>query len=228
MQLVTGAIEDFPPNAGARSATRAKYGIAEDDCLFVYAGAHGIVNGLDMLLDAATDLRERERSGTATGHARIRILLAGAGSARDTLVARLDATPIEGLELLGPIPKDDARELLGAADVGLHLLRPDPVFESALPTKVLEYLGCHLPFITTVPGLPSKVAESTGGDLATSAAGLADAILRWAQLPAQERRVIGDDAFDWGQANYGLSASVDRLESILTDLASRGPSRRRP
>lgn len=224
VQLVTGAIEDHPPVASARARTRAKYGVADDDCLFVYAGAHGIVNGLDMLLDAASELRAREASGAAGGHARIRILLAGAGSARDALVERLATTPIEGLELLGPIPKDDARELLGAADVGLHLLRPDPVFESALPTKVLEYLGCHLPFITSVPGLPAKVAESTGGDLATDAHGLADAMLRWAKLSAEERRRIGDEAFAWGQDNYGLAASVDRLEAILTRLARRRSS----
>lgn len=226
VQLVTGAIEDHPYDADAAARTRAHYGVGEDDCLFVYAGAHGIVNGLDLLLDAATQLRERERAGTASGHAPIRILLAGAGSARDALVERVSRSPIDGLELLGPIPKDDARRLLGAADVGLHLLRPDPVFESALPTKVLEYLGCHLPFITTVPGLPSQVATATGGDLATNPGELADAMLRWASRPRTERRATGDAAFAWGQDNYGLGASVDRLEDILTTMVRRGRGRR--
>jgi glycosyltransferase involved in cell wall biosynthesis len=220
VQLITGAIEDHPPDAARRAEIRARHGIEEDACLFAYAGAHGIVNGLDMLFDAVEVARERDPD------APIRVLLAGAGSAYESLRARLDAQPIEGLQMLGPVAKDDARELLGAADVGLHLLRPDPVFESALPTKVLEYLGCHLPFITTVPGLPSEVAAQTGGDLATSADDLAGALLRWAGMTRAERAERGEGAFAWGNATYGLSASVDRLEQVLRSTIERGRKHR--
>lgn len=228
VELVTGVIEDHPGDPAERIATRARYGVGADDCLFAYAGAHGIVNGLDVLFDAVELVRAREAEQSLTGRAPIKVLLAGAGSARDALVARLAARPIDGLELLGPLPKEDARALLGAADVGLHLLRPDPVFESALPTKVLEYLGCHLPFITTVPGLPADVARATGGDLATDAGALADAMLAWASRSSRERRERGEQAFAWGQEHYGLATSVDRLETVLRAAITRRGARSDP
>ncbi len=214
--LVTGAIEDHPPDAAVRARVREERGIPSDACVFAYVGAHGVVNGLDMLLDAA----EQVADGPAPA-APVHVLMAGAGSAKAALDARLAERPINGVHVLGPIPKQDARELLAAADVGLHLLRPDPVFESALPTKVLEYLGCHLPFITTVPGLPSQVAEATGGDLATSADDLAGAMRRWAARPAEERRALGEQAFAYGDSTYGLAASVDVLEATLRRAAGR-------
>jgi hypothetical protein len=209
--LVTGAIEDHPPDPEVRARVRAAHGIADDACVFAYVGAHGVVNGLDVLLDAVERL-----DGT------VHVLLAGAGSASASIDERLAARPIAGVHRLGPVPKLAARELLAAADVGLHLLRPDPVFASALPTKVLEYLGCHLPFITTVPGLPAQVAEATGGDLAIDATQLADAMRRWAAMPPDERRARGEQAFAWGDAQYGLDASVDALETALRRAAGRG------
>jgi glycosyltransferase involved in cell wall biosynthesis len=221
--LVTGAIEDRPPSPTTRARIRAELGVPDDACLFAYVGAHGIINGLDVLLDAIEQVR-----ADGDGGANIRVVLAGAGSARAALLARLAERPIAGLDLLGPIPKEDARDLLSAADVGLHMLRPDPVFESALPTKVLEYLGCHLPFITTVPGLPATVAEATGGNLARDADALADAMRRWADRPASEWRSTGDAAFAWGESRYGLAASVDVLEAALRETVADARTGRRP
>ncbi|MCB0880469.1 MAG: glycosyltransferase family 4 protein [Thermoleophilia bacterium] len=219
--LVTGAIEDHPPDPATRERIRAAHGIEPDACVFAYVGAHGVVNGLDVLLDAAQQLA----ADPAT--APVHVLMAGAGSASAAIDERLTAHPIANLHKLGPLPKQDARDLLAAADVGLHLLRPDPVFESALPTKVLEYLGCHLPFITTVPGLPAQVAQSTGGDLATDAAELAAAMRRWAARSVTERRDLGEQAFTWGDATYGLAASVDTLEAVLRRAAATTRRRNR-
>lgn len=216
--LVTGAIEDHPADPATRRDIRARLGIPDDACVFAYVGAHGMVNGLDVLLDAAQHVAG---SGRESGH-EVHVVMAGAGSAAAVIDARLAERPIDGVHRLGPVPKDEARALLAAADVGLHLLRPDPVFESALPTKVLEYLGCHLPFITTVPGLPAQVAEATGGDLARDAAALADAMHRWAAMSPDERRARGEQAFAWGQASYGLAASADALEAVLRRAAGAG------
>jgi hypothetical protein len=220
--LVTGAIEDLPPHPEVRARVREELDIHADACVFAYAGAHGVVNGLDVLLDAA----ERVADAPAGG-APVHFVLAGAGSAYAALTARLAARPIPNVHLLGPVPKERARELLGAADVGLHLLRPDPVFASALPTKVLEYLGCHLPFITTVPGLPGEVAAATGGDLAVDALQLQAAVTRWAARSATERAAAGDAAFRWGEGQYGLAASVDRLEAALSGTIERARLPRR-
>lgn len=213
--LVTGAIEDHPPDQDARARIRAELGIPSDACVFAYVGAHGVVNGLDVLLDAA----ERIAADAAQLPTPVHVIMAGAGSASGALDERLARAPIAGVHKLGPVPKQEARELLAAADVGLHLLRPDPVFASALPTKVLEYLGCHLPFVTTVPGLPTEVARSTGGDLAPDAEALADAMRRWSSLTPEERRERGDQAFAWGDSTYGLAASADALEQVLRAAA---------
>lgn len=222
VRLVTGATTDNPPDAAVRARVREELGLPADACVFVYAGAHGVVNGLDVLLAAV-----RRAVADPDIARRVRVVLAGDGSARAALERDLASQPIAELQMLGAVPKQRVPELLAAADMGLHLLRPDPLFAGALPTKVLEYLGCHLPFLTTVPGLPAQVAQAAGGDFTPDAEALATAITSWAQLAPDERRNRGEQAFAYGDEHYGLAASVDRLEDALrTAVETRARSRK--
>ena len=118
-------------------------------------------------------------------------------------------------------------ELLAGADVGLHLLRPDPVFGSALPTKALEYLGAGLPFVTTVPGLPTDVAVASGGAAVSSAADLAREFVSWSGATDSERRTRGQQALRYGLENFGLEANVARLEELLAKTLAEQPPRQR-
>ena len=122
---------------------------------------------------------------------------------------------IDAVRLLGAVPKDEVRTLLAAADVCLHLLRPDPIFETAQPTKMLEYFGAHRPVITTVPGRPKELALGSGGGVAPDAAALAAELERWALLDPSERTARGDAAFAYGYERFGLRAAADNLEALL-------------
>lgn len=212
---LTGAVAPRPLEAARRAAVRERLGVSDSECLFLYLGAIGVANGLDTLVEAVR---------LVPAEVAARIVVAGDGSARQALADALTADRLDRLTLLPPIPRDEVDDLLAAADVGLHLLRADPVFESALPSKVLDYLGAHLPFITTVDGLPKRVALASGGGAVASAAELAHAIEHWSALPAEERRHRGEQAFAYGQHEYGLESGVARLEALLAELL-RGPSR---
>lgn len=211
VSLITGAITDNAPSDEVRARIRAELGVPDGASLFVYAGAHGVVNGLDTLFDAARGLDPD----------RARIVLAGDGSARAALEQRLAEELNPALTMLGTIPKDDVPGLLAASDVCLHLLAPDPLFMSALPTKVLEYFGSHRPFITTVPGLPQQLAADSGGGFALDAPALRTELDRWADMAPDERARRGEQAFSFGMERYGLEATVDALEAVLTRVTKR-------
>jgi len=209
---LTGSIVDRPRDPERRRATRERLGIGDDECVFVYAGAIGVANGLDVLLDAV---------GLLPGELRLRVVVAGDGSARERIEEMLRGGDLDRVLLLPPVPKDEVDALLAAADVGLHLLRPDPVFESALPTKVLDYLGAHLPFITTTGGVPASVARESGGGAVTTAAELADELGTWAAMSEAERAGRGERAFVYGAENFSLAANADRLEELLAQVTDR-------
>ena len=217
--LVTGAISDNPTDPEVRRRERELLDVPDGACLFAYMGAHGIINGLDGLLDAIELVAAG--SGSGSGPDDVRFVLAGDGSAREQLQRRLAERPIPTLRMLGPVPKDRVLEILAASDVALHMLRPDPLFASALPTKVLEYFGAHRAFITTVPGLPERLALESGGGFAPDVDGLAREIVRWSAMSPAERSERGDQAFAYGNERFGLEATVDRLEELLMRTVGR-------
>jgi putative colanic acid biosynthesis glycosyltransferase WcaI len=199
-----------------RHRTRARLGIGEDQCVFLYLGAIGVANGLDLLLDAVDSLPD-----DVPAH----VVVAGDGSARRSFAEAVDSRRLSRITLLPPVDQEGVGDLLAAADVGLHLLRPDPVFGSALPTKALEYLGAGLPFVTTVPGLPSEVAVASGGAAVSSAAELTREFVSWSAATGDVRRTRGQQAFRYGLDNFGLEANVSRLEGLLQKLLDDRPRR---
>lgn len=199
-----------------RRLTRARLEIRDDECVFLYLGAIGVANGLDLLLETVESLPARIPA---------RVVVAGDGSARSSFADAVASKGLDRITLLRPVDQDGVGDLLAAADVGLHLLRPDAVFASALPTKALEYLGAGLPFLTTVPGLPSEVAVASGGAAAGSAAELRRELASWTEMRPDERQRRGILALRYGLDNFGLEGNVDRLEALLDDLAAEpGPA----
>jgi len=211
--VLPGIVQARQPDPERRSRARASLGIKEEQCVFLYLGAIGVANGLDLLLDAVDSLP----AGVPA-----RVVVAGDGSARLRFAEAATARGLDRITLLPPVDQEGVGDLLAAADVGLHLLRPDPVFGSALPTKALEYLGAGLPFVTTVPGLPSEVAVASGGAAVSSATELAGEFVSWSGATSDERGRRGQQALRYGLDNFGLKANVSRLEELLARVVN-GP-----
>jgi glycosyltransferase involved in cell wall biosynthesis len=206
IHVLPGIVSAREPDPERRRRARARLEIGEDECVFLYLGAIGVANGLDLLLGAVESLPP---------HLAAHVVIAGDGSARNSFAEAVESRRLNRITLLPPVDQDGVADLLAAADVGLHLLRPDPVFASALPTKALEYLGAGLPFLTTVPGLPSEVAAASGGAAVSSAGELARELASWAEMPADERRARGRKALRYGLDNFGLERNVALLEALL-------------
>lgn len=212
VRVVPGVVLPRETDPHRRQRTRSRLGVRDGDCLFLYLGAIGVANGLDLLLEAV-ELLPAEIDA--------RVVVAGDGSARRSFAEAIITKGLDKVTLLPPVSQDEAGDLLAAADVGLHLLRPDPVFGSALPTKALEYLGASLPFVTTVPGLPSDVAVASGGAAVASAAELAAELSVWAKASPAERGERGQQAIRYGLEHFGLGPSVERLEELLAEVLAR-------
>jgi putative colanic acid biosynthesis glycosyltransferase WcaI len=213
IRTLPGIVEARPRDPQRRRLTRARLGIRDDECVFLYLGAIGVANGLDLLVTAVDSL---------PAHIAARIVTAGDGSARRSFAEAVAARRLQRITLLPPVSQEEVGDLLAAGDVGLHLLRPDPVFGSALPTKALEYLGAALPFVTTVPGLPSEVAIAAGGAAVSSAADLAGELAAWTEMGPEQRRVRGEQALRYGLERFGLDQSVGRFEALLEEMRTGG------
>ncbi len=125
----------------------------EGDFLAVFPGAHGVANGLDVLVEAASLLPEG-----------MRIVLIGEGARKQHLMARAKELGTDRILFFDPIPKSRLASILTCMDCGLMILNPLPVFETVLPNKMFDLASARLPIIVNFAGeVTDKVITTDAG-----------------------------------------------------------------
>ena len=121
-------------------------GVRHNDLMALYAGTHGIANGLNAVLDAALELKIRGRSD-------IKLVLVGQGMLKPLLQARAQEEDLDNVIFLEPINKECLAGLMSAADVGLQILADVPAFYyGTSPNKFFDYIASGLPVLNNYPG----------------------------------------------------------------------------
>jgi len=202
-------IKEFRPLPQAQA--RAELGW-EDCFTALYAGTHGLAQGLTTILDAAELLRD---------HTNIHIVLVGDGAAKADLLAQAQQRDLTNVTFLEPLPHNQMPLLLAAANVCLVPLRKLPLFEGALPSKMYEAMACARPIVLGVEGearrLAEKEAKSALAVEPENPHALASAILHLyehpedAQLLGQQGRAFVEMRFDRDQLVANLDARIMAL-----------------
>ena len=164
-----------------RSAVRARFGLG-DRFVASFVGTLGMAHGLDMVLEAAELLRDRSD---------VLFWLVGEGARRAELEAEARRRGLSNVRFEGQVPREDIPDVLAASDAALVLLRPDPLFETVLPSKMFEAMAASCPVILGVRGESRALLDESGGGIGIepgSASALARAVLELAADPELGRR----------------------------------------
>ncbi len=120
--------------------------VDDNDLMAVFAGTHGVANGLDAVLDAAFELQVRKRQD-------IKIVLIGQGKLKDFLKKRAMNLQLTNVVFYDPINKKRLAGLLAGADLGLQVLSNIPAFYfGTSPNKFFDYIAAGLPVLNNYPG----------------------------------------------------------------------------
>jgi len=203
----------FVPNGVDPSAFPARADNSRDETVFVYAGAHGPANGLDVVVDAAHRLRDREDLG---------FRLIGDGPEKPKLVARAEQLNLPNIEFLDPISKSEIPSAFAEADVGLMVLRDAPLFRFGVsPNKLFDYLAASLPVVCNVPGEVEKIVADAGAGISIapgSSEALAAAAVDIVDRGREWRRDRGRSGRAWVEEKRSRTVLAERLDSRLRGL----------
>lgn len=201
----------FRPQGRAR--VRAELGL-EGRFIAIYAGIHGLAQGLETLVEAARQLQDRPE---------IHFLLVGDGPRKADIATLAQSYDLDNLTLLPEQPRERMPDLLSAADVSLIPLRNLDLFKGALPSKIFDAWACERPVLLSVDGEARSVLETAGGGLFVppeDSAALAQALTALQQDP-EGRAEMGRRGQDYTQKHYSRRALAERLAQTLQNLFSR-------
>jgi glycosyltransferase involved in cell wall biosynthesis len=122
--------------------------------IVLYAGAHGVANALDSLIDAASLLRDRPVS----------FVLVGQGPEKDRLQKKCAALGLTNVEFLASVARTNIMDVLRAADVLYISLQRNPLFRFGIsPNKLFDYMMAERPVIQAIEAGNDIVGESGCG-----------------------------------------------------------------
>ncbi len=175
-------LADFDPGTGSDGPFRVHLGADPSDCVVLYAGTHGIAQGLTSVAEAAALL---------TGKA-IRFAFVGEGADKQRLQHRVSELGLCNVTLLPGVSHGEIPALLAAADICLVPLRDVPLFSSFIPSKIFEYLAAGRAVVGAVAGEAAQILREAGALVVPPAdsVALADAIWTLAADP-QRRKAMG-------------------------------------
>lgn len=116
------------------------------DLMAVFAGTHGMANGLDAVLNAAAELKRRGRDD-------IKLVLIGQGKLKAGLQERAAREQLDNVVFHDPVNKAKLAGLMAATDLGLQILANVPAFYyGTSPNKFFDYIAAGLPALNNYPG----------------------------------------------------------------------------
>jgi glycosyltransferase involved in cell wall biosynthesis len=187
----------------------------------VFTGAHGLVNGLDAVLDAAVELKRMGEQG-------IQFVFIGSGSQRERLMERSRREGIDHMcSWVAAVPKHELAEILPRMGVGLMILKNAPALHyGSSPNKFFDYIAAGLPVLNNYPGwLADMIGEHRCG-LAVSPddpAAFAGALV-WFRNHPQERREMGRQARRLAETQFSRELLGEQFVRTLETVHARGRS----
>lgn len=203
----------------AGATARTKSAAADGGPLRVlYAGTVGLAHGLGTLLDAAEAAAGGEGAPRSNGAPRLAVTIAGDGANAPALRARLSNGGPAGVQMLGAVPAERIPTLYAESDAAVVMLRDLPIFEGALPTKMLEAMAAGRPVVLAARGEAARLVEREECGIVVppeNPRALAAALTALAADPAR-RAAMGAAGRRAAEREFGRDAWLRRWEQLLT------------
>lgn len=189
-------------------------------CTLVYAGSHGIANGLDTLLDAAALL---QRDGWAD---RAQFRFIGDGPQKPRLCQRARDEGIRNVSFDAAVPKADVYRVLQEADILLVTLKNLPLYRWGMSlNKLFDYLAAARPIVfgANVPANPVSEAQAGLTVAPEDARAMAGAIKHLMAMSPAERWQMGLNGRRFVEEHHDYRHLARRLEGVLAAVVHGAP-----
>ena len=148
-------LEHFKPETTDLNL-KTSLGFGTDDKVILFMGTLYRFAGLSKFLELIEETLKLDRQ--------LKVLIIGDGEAllsiKETVV-RLDLQ--NHVAMPGFVKYDELSKYLNLADIAINTFEPSAVTDSALPWKVVQYLACGLPTISTpLRGLTAYTGDNSG------------------------------------------------------------------
>jgi glycosyltransferase involved in cell wall biosynthesis len=198
--------EMFDPWASGE-AFREQFGL-QGKFIVLYAGAHGVSNDLEVILQAANLTRSQPE---------ISFVFVGDGKEKPKLqqIARDLALP--NVLFVPSVPKEGMKEILAAADCCVAILKPIDQYKTTYPNKVFDYMAAGRPVLCAIDGVIREVVEKANGGFFVppgNPQAMAEAVFKLKRM-GEDARQLGTNARAYVIQYFDRRSIAAEMEKLL-------------
>ncbi len=199
----------FCPDVHLEGARRPEI-YPEDTFNIVFAGNLGDAQGLDLMVEAAKQLKGSP----------IRWFLVGDGRARARLEQKVQSCGVtREVTFVGRVDAAEADCYVHFADCAYLSFQDNRLFNMTLPAKLQTYLACGTPILAAAGGESAQLVEENGIGLVCPPRleELVETARRAAAMTEDQRRAMSQAARAFYEANFTMDRLVTILEQMLAE-----------
>jgi len=185
--------------------------------IVLYAGAHGLVNALETVLEAARLLQD-------DGNNSIHFLLVGDGPERDKLMEYSKKLGLNNTDFHSSIPKMAMPALLEQCDIGILTWRKSALYRYGMSiNKLWDYMMASMPVAWAIDTTVNPVEKAACGITAPpeDARALAEAVLQLHNMGKEKRQVIGLRGHDYVLKHHSTAVLASKLLDVMLDIRAK-------
>lgn len=188
--------------------------LEHDKFTVMYAGAHGLANGLETIINCA-EILDNDYGN------KIVFRLMGDGPQKEDLKKMAAKKQLTNVQFDDPVPKQQIPGILSQADAFILLLLDSPVFQWGIsPNKLYDYLCSRRPVIFGVNAFNNPVEEAGAGITVPpeNPEALAKAVLELYHMIPADREQMGLNGRKYIEENHDFRKLAIRLEEVLMEV----------
>jgi glycosyltransferase involved in cell wall biosynthesis len=136
-------LDFYDPSKIETANFRTNNNLKPDDFIVLYAGIIGIAQGLDIILKAAAQLKDKSA---------VKFVLLGNGPEKERLQHLKTQMQLNNVVFIEGVSKNEMRGVLKEVNAAVIPLRKLDLFLGAIPSKIFENLAMKIPVILGVDG----------------------------------------------------------------------------
>jgi len=176
----------------------------------VYTGAHGVPNGLDVIVEAARLIQGKSEN--------IHFILIGEGTEKSRLKEKAQSLGLVNITFCEPIPKQAVPSALLAADCLVYSIPAFNIYRYGVSlNKSFDYLASAKPVV--MAGNPqNNIVEEANAGIAVepeNPEALAEAIIEIYNMPEKKRKELGMNGRHYIEQYHSTKILAQKLETLL-------------
>jgi colanic acid biosynthesis glycosyl transferase WcaI len=206
----------FKPRAGETFEIRSALK-AENKFVISYIGTLGLAQGLETVVEAAARLQ--------SSAPQVLFVFLGEGAEKQRILSLVRERGLTNVRFIDQQPREKIPAYITASDACLVPLLKSALFNTVLPTKLLEFMSCARPVILGVDGLARQVVRNANAGICVqpeNSADLANAILQLAGNPAL-CTILGQNGRRYILRRFSRPHTAEIYMRILQDVISEQP-----